>query len=217
MNIIFDYDGTLHNCLKIYAPAFRSICDILASDGLLESRTYTDEEIGSWLGLPFAEMWAGFAPNITENDRNRASNHVYHSMISAITNGQAELYPGATEMLQKLKNDGHKLYFLSNCRHNYMEAHSLAFNLSALFDEMYCAEDFAWHTKAEIYPEIKAAHPGDFVMVGDRRHDMEVAEVHNIPAIGCAYGYGSPDELAITPYIAQTVSDIPTLIEKLGK
>lgn len=217
MNIIFDYDGTLHNCLLIYAPAFRAVCNKLESEGLIPHRDYTDEEIGSWLGLPSAEMWSKFAPDLPPETRRAASEFVYRGMISAINDGVAQLYPGATAVLRELKAAGHKLFFLSNCQHKYMAAHTAAFGLTDFFDDMYCAEDFDWRTKADIYPEIAAAHPGSFVMIGDRRHDMEVATCHHIPAIGCAYGYGTPDELAPAQHIAHSVEEIPALIANINK
>lgn len=217
MNIILDYDGTLHNCLKIYAPAFRAVCAKLEGEGLIPHRDYTDQEIGSWLGLPTNEMWSKFAPDFSAEQKRSASEFVYHHMIDNINNGVAELYPHATEVLRKLKADGHSLFFLSNCQHKYMLAHSTAFNLRAYFDAMYCAEDFGWRTKADIFPEIAAAHEGDFIMVGDRHHDIEVATTHHIPTIGCAYGYGTADELAAADFIAHSVSDIPALVTKICK
>ena len=45
MNLIFDYDGTLHNCLKIYAPSFRKAFAWLTDNGYAEAKSYTDEEI----------------------------------------------------------------------------------------------------------------------------------------------------------------------------
>lgn len=216
MNIIFDYDGTLHNCLLIYAPAFRAVCGILADEGRLPQRTYTDAEIGSWLGLPSAEMWATFAPTLPMEQRQRASQYIYHSMITAIDAGRAQLYPGAAATLSALKAAGHKLYFLSNCQHRYMQAHRLAFKLDDYFDEMYCAEDMGWRTKADIYPDILAAHPGSYLVIGDRRHDMEIAAQHKLPAIGCAYGYGTADELEPACCIANSPGDIPALVAKIA-
>lgn len=215
MNLLFDYDGTLHNCLLIYAPAFRGICEILAAEGLIPRREYTDAEIGAWLGLPSAEMWATFAPELPPKQRQRASRYIYNSMITAIQSGRARLYAGAAATLKKLRDAGHRLFFLSNCEHMYMQAHRAAFHLDDYFTAMYCAEDCGWRTKADIFPDILAAHPGDYLMIGDRRHDMAVAEQHGLPAIGCAYGYGTAAELANADHIAQSVTEIPALVNQI--
>lgn len=215
MNLIFDYDGTLHNCLLIYAPAFRAVCAKLESEQLIPHRDYTDEEIGSWLGLPSAEMWSSFAPNFTAEQKKAASEFVYRHMIADINSGVARLYPKAGDTLLRLKADGHRLFFLSNCQHKYMTAHQAAFNLSQYFDDMYCAEDFGWRTKAEIFSEIASDHHGSYIMIGDRHHDIEVATTHHIPSIGCAYGYGTTDELAAATHIAHSVEEIPELVAKI--
>ena len=215
MNLLFDYDGTLHDCLYIYAPALRHACAVLESEGWLPPLTSTDEEIGSWLGLPSQEMWDKFAPNLPQQQKMRASALVGDYMRQQIADGHARLYPHARQVLQQLKAAGHTLIFLSNCKGAYLQAHRQAFALDDYFDGLYCAEDCGWLPKEQIFPQIQAAHPGDFVMIGDRRHDMAVAVTHNLPAIGCAYGYGTADELQNTPYIAHDVQEIPALMAQI--
>lgn len=217
MNLLFDYDGTLHNCLLIYAPAFRAACAELEREGLLPPLTATDAEIGGWLGLSAPEMWHAFAPDLPEEQQQRASQMVSAGMVAAIRRGEARLYPGAAEVLRELKAAGHNLFFLSNCKRAYLAAHRAAFHLDDHFTACYCAEACGWLTKAEIFPQIAAAYPGDYVMIGDRRHDMAVAAAHNLPAIGCAYGYGTADELSEAAYIAHDVREIPALVAEIAR
>ena len=63
-NIVFDYDGTLHETIRIYAPAFRMNYRILVEQGLAAPREFTDDEIGRWLGYTAADMWNAFAPQL---------------------------------------------------------------------------------------------------------------------------------------------------------
>lgn len=44
-NLIFDYDGTIHNCMKIYKPSFMKACEYLEENGKIEKKSYTDEQI----------------------------------------------------------------------------------------------------------------------------------------------------------------------------
>ena len=217
MNLLFDYDGTLHNCLLIYAPAFRAACSVLTREGLLPPLAASDAEIGGWLGMPAPEMWRFFAPFLPEKQQRRASQMVGDNMVAAIRRGEAQLYPGAMEVLAGLKEAGNQLFFLSNCKRAYLAAHRAAFRLDDYFTACYCAEEFDWLTKAEIFPQIAAAYPGDFVVIGDRRHDMAVATAHRLPAIGCAYGYGTMDELRDAAYIAYDVKEIPALVDRIAR
>mgnify|MGYP001489483243 CR=1 FL=1 len=49
--IIFDYDGTLHNSIKIYKPAFMTAYDYLVDNGYAKKREFSDQEISKFLGL----------------------------------------------------------------------------------------------------------------------------------------------------------------------
>lgn len=77
--------------------------------------------------------------------------------------------------------------------------------------------------KAEVIAEaLRRLHipPGQtehVLMVGDRRHDVEGARVHNIPTAAVTFGYGSMEELtkAGSDYIVSTVEELEQLI--LGK
>jgi phosphoglycolate phosphatase len=59
-NLIFDYDGTLHNTMKIYEPSFRKAYAYLVSIGKAEERVIESNEISSWLGYSGEEMWKRF-------------------------------------------------------------------------------------------------------------------------------------------------------------
>ena len=55
--IYFDYDGTIHNSIKIYAPAFKKAYDFLVENNKAEPKNWKDEEIKKWLGYSKKEMW----------------------------------------------------------------------------------------------------------------------------------------------------------------
>ena len=60
--LVFDYDGTIQETMKIYAPAILDIAKRLRTiyDIPVENPSY--ERMESWLGLRNDEMWADFAP-----------------------------------------------------------------------------------------------------------------------------------------------------------
>ena len=153
-NLLFDYDGTLHDSMKIYAPSVQLAWDRLAAKGLTEPRTLSEEE---------------------------------------------------------LRRRGFRLVLLSNCPVSYLEAHTEQFHLEQYFEGLYCAEEFGYRPKYEIFERLRGHYPGPFAVVGDRRHDMEAAQRGGVPAIGCLYGYGSPEELAPAAYLAYAPSDLPRL------
>ena len=53
------------------------------------------------------------------------------------------------------------------------------------------------------------------VMVGDRFHDGEVAMKANIPFIGCTYGFGDDEELAMASACVSAPKDIPSAVREV--
>ena len=212
INLIFDYDGTLHNSIKIYAPAFRSAYAYLTEKGLASSKDFSDQEISYWLGFTAEEMWKRFLPNLPEEEKQNCSALIGTEMISLVSKGMAELYPQTEHVLQALKDKGYNLIFLSNCKRAYMEAHIRQFQLDRFFLAFYCSEDFGFIPKHEIFHTIQSDISGDFIIIGDRFQDMDIAKAHNLQSVGCLYGYGTLVELKTATLLIEKLSDILELL-----
>ena len=63
-NLLFDYDGTIHDSLHIYVPAVQSAYDRLASLGYAAPRRWTGPQLQRWIGYPPLEMWNQFQPRL---------------------------------------------------------------------------------------------------------------------------------------------------------
>lgn len=194
-NLIFDYDGTLHESIHIYAPAFRKAQKYLIDKKMIEQCVYPVDQISSWLGFTAKEMWENFAPHLSQEEKSICSRIIGDEMLHLISKGKAQLYPNVEETLQYLKEQGHTLIFLSNCKTAYMNMHIEYFHLENYFADFYSSEQYNFIPKHEIFSTIKSRYYGDFIIIGDRFQDMEIANKHNLKSIGCSYGYGNPDEL----------------------
>ena len=148
--VFFDYDGTLHDSMHLYGPAFRRAYAALVTDGWAAPRTFSDEEIASWLGYSPAAMWASFMPELPEAIWQRASAAIGEEMRRLLAAGAGRLYPGAKAMLESLREEGCTLVFLSNCSGSYRDEHLAAFGLGGLFTGAWCAEDFEGLEKCQI-------------------------------------------------------------------
>lgn len=210
--LIFDWDGTLHNTKHLYGSAFRTAYNWLVSEGYAPRRYYTDEEISIYLGMNSREMWQTFMPHLPQHMKEKASELVGREMLVAVNTGKAELYPGTMEMLETLKQQGFRMVFLSNCKHAYMDAHRKWFHLDRWFTGYYCCQDYDFIPKEQIFLDIQKDFPGKYVVIGDRESDLEVAKVHGLVSIGCAYGFGTAEELKMASLIVDNVSQIPEKI-----
>jgi len=216
-NLIFDYDGTLHDSIKIYAPAFRLAYAYLASLSLAGNKEWTDHEISRWLGFSSKDMWNAFMPDLPQSMKDECSGLIGDAMLRFVHDGKAQLYPHALETLQQLITDGYTLIFLSNCKRNYMLAHIEQFHLEHYFSAFYCTEDFAFQAKYEIFNTINRDFSGEFIIIGDRFQDMEIAEKHGLKSIGCSYGYGEKQELLYASATASSVEQIVPSLKLISK
>ena len=207
--IFLDYDGTLHDSLHVYAPAFRKAYRLLVENHGAEDRTWSDEEIKPFMGQTPSEMWRNFGRHIGEDAKDKASQLISKHMKEAIENGEAKLYDGALMTLETLKERGYTLIFISNCMTYYMEAHAKQFGLEQYFDRMVCSETYPGiERKADVLKKVLTDFPGKAAMVGDRWHDMEAGEDNGLTTIGATYGFGKPHELDAADHTIAAVTDL---------
>ena len=83
---------------------------------------------------------------------------------------------------------------------------------SDYFEHMYCSGDYDNKPKYEIFNIIKEQYPGEYLMVGDRFHDMEIAKYHKIYTAGCAYGFGSAWEIEQADVILNDIRDLMKIL-----
>lgn len=213
--IICDYDGTFHESIRIYAPAFCKAYEYLVENYAAEPRIWREDEISRWLGYSSRDMWNLFMPDLPEETKRRCSEIIGSEMVRLVKEKKAVLYPGSREVWTSLRERGHRLIFLSNCKRNYMKIHQEAFELEKYFDGFYCTEDYDFAPKYRIFEEIRREFAGPYIIIGDRYHDMEIAEVHHLKSIGCAYGYGKVDELQKADAVAASCGEILELVENM--
>ena len=213
MTLIFDYDGTLHNTLRLYGCAFRKAYALLVEKGYAPPRLYRDEEVSGYLGVSAPDMWADFMPELPEEVWQRASAIIGKEMIDGVLGGKAVLYDGVIPMLNDLQQQGFRLLILSNCRRAYMDAHRQALGLDRWFEGYFCAEEYGFIPKEDIFPILAKAFPDStYVMIGDRASDFRVGTVNGLKTIGCVYGFGTKEELTCCSAVIHSPKELPALL-----
>lgn len=213
--LIFDYDGTIHNTMGIYEPAFRKTQAMLEEEGFLSHEDVSYDRISGWLGMNSVDMWNDFAPGLPEYMKKRASENVMNLMSEDILAGKASWYEGASALLDMLKAEGYTMVVLSNCRISYRDAHWKTFEMEKWFDRFYDCESFGFKPKTEIVRTILEEYPGEYIVIGDRKSDMECAAACGGRFVACIYGYGRDGELDGSDEYAYSVSDLSGCIDRI--
>ena len=203
--LFFDFDGTIHESIKIYYPAFMKGYEYLVTKGHAEPRHFTLEEVSQWLGYNSRDMWQSFMPELPDDVRLAVSQIVGTEMRRLLDNGEGSLYDGVENTLAALRDDGYTLVFLSNCSPAYMASGTRAFGLDRYFHHFYCSGMFDQITKAEVLKHIMPQFEGPMAIIGDRIHDMEAGRANHITTIGCLYGYGKAEEFEHADHLISSI------------
>ncbi len=205
--IIFDVDGTLFQTQYVTVPAVQQA---FTSFGLAVPAA---EDICSFFGktVEAYETWlAGQCP-------------VGHA-ISVIETANAfelrfieeygRLYPNVRETLSCLKGVGYVLAICSNGPEPYVQEVVKAHGLGDFFSDVRARGTF-YKDKAEMVgASLDLIQPKTFILVGDRRDDIEAAHYHNGRGIAATYGFGSPEEWRDADACINSISELPRCVEK---
>jgi len=189
--VLFDVDGTL----------------VHSSPGILDTMAYTFRQMGKdvtgvdltrYLGPPLRRT---FAEHFSDPAQVEQAVLIYRQRYA--THGQfaCTLYPGAEEMLRRLKEAGIGLYTATSKPREVALPILEHLGIASLFDEVGGASmDASLDTKTAVMqhvlsrPELAGRR---VLMVGDRRDDMIGAADCGLDAAAVLYGYGSREELAV--------------------
>ena len=199
--LVFDYDGTLHETMRVYKPGIGGAVKWLRSEHGIDVNMPSDRRIKKWLGMNTAEMWEDFMPGLPPSLKQEAGRLVGRIMHEEIRAGHGRWYPGVKERLNILKQKGYAMVVLSNCEREYADLNRKVFGMDRWFDAFYDCASYGYIAKEEImklvaadYGEKSGAQAPGFVVIGDRGSDYAAAKSAGAPFIWCAYGYGSREE-----------------------
>jgi phosphoglycolate phosphatase len=131
------------------------------------------------------------------------------------------VYPGIPELLAGLQSAGHPLFIVTSKARVYADEIARHFGLMPYLSGVYGAELSGERSaKAELIGHLLHEQRIDCsaaVMIGDRRHDIDGAKAHGLPALGVLWGYGSRDELVSSGAnaVVKSVEDLPAALREL--
>ncbi|WP_062551979.1 HAD family hydrolase [Peptoniphilus phoceensis] len=210
-SIIFDFDGTLHNTIKIYYPAFSEGVKILRENGFAKDFELSEENVSKFLGEKPNFAYDLLAKDADEKLKKDVMTHVGKKMDENIASGIGKLYKGTVKVLEELYQN-YDLYILSNCRESYLENALDVYKIKKYFKNYYAAETFDYIPKDDIIKRERKNLREEIIFIGDRHHDILAAKNNDLKSIFCSYGFGDESEGKDANY---KISSIEELLEIL--
>lgn len=209
--ILFDLDGTLSDPKE---GITKSVQYALTKIGIVEPDTDRLETfIGPPLQVSFAEYY-GF----DEKESIRAIGF-YRERFKEKGMFENVLYPNISFLLEALEESGFVLVVATSKPTVFAEEIIKYFELEKYFQLIVGSDlDGTRSSKTEIIQYILDKYTdykhSDFVMIGDRKHDIIGAKNTGIDSIGVTYGYGSQEEIrgAEPTYIVSSVDHLIGLL-----
>ena len=209
--ILFDLDGTLSDP-KVGIT--KSVQYALQKMNIVESNL---NKLESFIGPPLQESFAYFYA-LDEKSTKKAVDYYRERFVE---NGmfENELYLHIPRLLERLKQQQKILVVATSKPTVFAEQILKYFKIDQYFKLVVGSNLNGTRTsKTEIIQYIleryKDYREEDFIMIGDRKHDLIGANNTGIDSIGVTYGYGSFEELnqENPTHIANTVEELENLL-----
>jgi len=211
-NILFDFDGTLMNTW----PGIEAT--LSASLQALNIPVRDDAITQALVGIPLIRVFE----ELLDGDPANAdlATQKYRELFPVVGMSGARPFEGVVRMLEELTLRG-RVLFLVTARNEMitkqmMKDHGLTGFFTWVRGEQEGeAPDGKAHMVAEVLHRFDL-DPGDCVMVGDRRYDIDAAHANDIQAMGVTYGYGTDEELmdAGAALLAGSIAELEGILLK---
>ena len=204
--VLFDLDGTLTNSEGGIKRCINYAMKMIGKPLL------SDEVLNSMIGPPFVVSMK--AIGLTEDETAKAIAH-YRSQYAVDGWNDNVVYDGIKEMLYSLQSKGLKLSLATSKPMRFAEKIMDYFDLSKYFVFLGAADtDNKRGSKIEVieyvFENLKISDRSEVLMVGDRKYDVEGANLAGIDCAGVLWGFGDREELtnAGAKYIFDTPKDV---------
>jgi phosphoglycolate phosphatase len=210
--ILFDLDGTLSDPKEGITKSIQYALEKL--DVEVPEVHELECFIGPPLQVSFAENY-GFSERKTE----RAIDF-YRERFKEKGMFENQLYAKIPSLLKTLNEKGHTLIVATSKPTVFAEQILSYFNINQFFDLIAGSNlDGTRTSKTEIIQYVLDIYheyeSNNFIMIGDRKHDIIGAQNTGIDSIGVTYGYGAIEEISQSEptYIVEDVDRIAGVLE----
>ena len=226
--ILFDKDGTLVD----FNATWLSIADFMAMDAaegdrwkadrllsaagfdFVNKRFRPDSIFASGTNMDVVELWF---PRLSDEDQMLAVAR-FNEITSVQGSSMAVALPGIVGALTALHKRSYRLGVATNDSTSGAEKTMVTLGVAQLFDAAYGYDAVANPKPAPdtilAFCDLTGLRPAEIAMVGDNRHDLEMARAGGCGlAVGVLSGTGTRESLSsIADIVLDSVADLPDFL-----
>lgn len=209
--VIFDWDGTLVDSVEHIAGSLHQAAIELGFPAR-EREAYRDI-----IGLGMVEALQALYPGISR-DEMQAIREGYARYFFARKTLPQNVFEGMADVVADLRLDGRQVAVATGKSRRGLDSALVSSGLGPHFDITRCADETRSKPDPRMLTEILehfGIEPGDAVMIGDTRYDLDMARRINMPSIGVEWGVHKRDELGkYDPvFVASTVRELRDVLQ----
>jgi phosphoglycolate phosphatase-like HAD superfamily hydrolase len=206
--LVFDIDGTLFRGDGAMVSAVWEAFDAL---GL---RRPGAAEICSYFGRPIHEFHEWLRTLVPPEEAEGLLERIEKRELALVPE-RGRLFPGVTGALEACVRAGHRPAICSNGRKPYVSAVLEGMRIASFFSEIRARETVEENKTIMVRDLLARTSLRPAIVIGDRRDDVEAGRANGAHTIGCAYGFGTPGEIAGADAIVRSAAEIPAAVARL--
>jgi len=192
-HLAFDMDGVIYTAEDFIAEAYK---EAIKQSGLnlpVPSTTQIMQQIGK----PIWDIYKNLFPDITRSDMLEFRKYTRKCVVQMVREKKGRVYDGIPGLLESLS----KKYTIAACSNGgagYIETILKTYDLYKYFIPVLTLDSENLSNKGELLKTYISKNGNDnssWVMIGDRRTDLEAALYNNCRFIGCTWGHADDGEL----------------------
>jgi phosphoglycolate phosphatase len=192
-HLAFDMDGVLFSSEGFIGNAYEDA--ILRAE--INLPIPTSEAIIKQVGKPITEIFRNLFPAISAEEIAILHKETLISVVNMIIEGKGYMYEDIPAIIEQLSRK-YQLFICSNGRRKYIEAVLNFYGISEFFQTVLTLEDLLLNNKGELlqaYIKDQGNDANSWIMIGDRRADLNAAAYVGCKFIGCMWGHGDLNEI----------------------
>ena len=219
-NVIFDVDGTLWDSARQVTAAWQEVLDRHPET---KDVKITVDDMYRYMGHTMYEISCMMLPGISEELRALIMQDCMENEDLYLRAHSGDFYPGCMETIERLHEEGYRVYIVSNCQDGYIE--TLIEDAGWILGPVEVegdVQDFECYGRTgkkkgsniRLLMERNGLPKESCVYVGDTAMDEAGAAQAGIRFIYASYGFGT---VANPKAVIHEISELPEALQRLSK